>query len=225
MSASLVIGYVVVSAVAFLLGSIPFGVIIGKTFHGSDPREAGSGSIGATNMNRLYGWKAALGTFLGDVGKGALAVAFARVLAGFLVFDAAWQFDLVIVLAIVFSILGHVFCPWLGFHGGKGISTGLGSILVGYPLVVLCMLATFLVVAFATRRVSAGSICAAVSFPVFSYVFCGLNVPLLVASVIITVFVVYAHRGNIVRMANGTEPRFSFNKSGAKGADDGAEEA
>lgn len=205
--------YIIVALVAFLLGSIPFGVIIGKLAYGSDPRDGGSGSIGATNMNRLFGWKAALGTFMGDVGKGALAVAFARVAVSFIAIDAAWQFDLLLAIAILCSILGHVFCPWLGFHGGKGISTGLGSIFVGYPLVVICMLATFLVVAFLSRRISAGSVCAAISFPIFSYVFCGLNVPLLVISTLVMIAVVYAHRSNIKRIFNGTEPKFSFNKS------------
>jgi glycerol-3-phosphate acyltransferase PlsY len=205
--------YILVALVAFLLGSIPFGVIIGKLAYGSDPRDGGSGSIGATNMNRLYGWKAALGTFVGDVGKGALAVAFARAAAMFMAIDAVWQFDLLLTVAILCSILGHVFCPWLGFHGGKGISTGLGSIIVGYPLVVICMLLTFLVVAFLSRRISAGSICAAISFPVFSYIFCGLNVPLLTVSVLVMVAVVYAHRSNIKRIFNGTEPKFSFNRS------------
>ena len=204
------IACILVVVEAFLLGSIPFGLIIGKLGYGKDPRDGGSGSIGATNMKRLFGWKACIGTFVGDVGKGALAVAVARFIATFVVFEFGWQFDVLLVLGIVCSIFGHVFCPWLGFRGGKGISTGLGSIFVGYPLVVLCMLATFIVVAFLSKRISAGSICAALSFPIFSYVFCGLNVPLLVVSVVVAVGVTFAHRGNIKRMINGTEPKFSF---------------
>lgn len=207
---SFAIACIIVTVEAFLLGSIPFGLIIGKLGYGKDPRDGGSGSIGATNMKRLFGWKACIGTFVGDVGKGALAVGLARFIATFVVFEFGWQFDVLLVLGIVCSIFGHVFCPWLGFRGGKGISTGLGSIFVGYPLVVLCMLATFIVIAFLTKRISAGSICAALSFPIFSYVFCGLNVPLLVVSVIVAVGVTFAHRGNIKRMLNGTEPKFSF---------------
>ena len=207
---SFAIACIIVAVEAFLLGSIPFGLIIGKLGYGKDPRDGGSGSIGATNMKRLFGWKACIGTFVGDVGKGALAVGLARFIATFVVFEFGGQFDVLLVLGIVCSIFGHVFCPWLGFRGGKGISTGLGSIFVGYPLVVLCMLATFIVIVFLTKRVSAGSICAALSFPIFSYVFCGLNVPLLVVSVIVAVGVTFAHRGNIKRMLNGTEPKFSF---------------
>lgn len=207
---SFIVACILVAVESFLLGSIPFGLIIGKVGYGKDPRDGGSGSIGATNMKRLFGWPACIGTFVGDVGKGALAVGVARIIAMFVVFDAAWQFDTLLVLGIVCSIFGHVFCPWLGFKGGKGISTGLGSILVGYPLVVACMLATFLVVAFLSKRISAGSICAAISFPIFSYVFCGINVPLLIVSMIVAIGVVYAHRGNIKRIINGTEPKFTF---------------
>lgn len=219
---SFAVACVLVVIEAFLLGSVPFGLIIGKLGYGKDPRDGGSGSIGATNMKRLFGWKACIGTFVGDVGKGALAVALARFIATFVVFEFGWQFDVLLVLGIVCSIFGHVFCPWLGFRGGKGISTGLGSIFVGYPLVVLCMLATFIVVAFLTKRVSAGSICAALSFPIFSYVFCGPNTPLLIVSIIVAVGVTFAHRGNIKRLINGTEPKFSFSDKtdgdeGAKG--------
>ena len=217
---SFVIACILVAVEAFLLGSIPFGLIIGKVGYGSDPRDGGSGSIGATNMKRLFGWKACIGTFAGDVGKGALAVGIARIVATFVVFDAAWQFDTLLVIGIICSIFGHVFCPWLGFHGGKGVSTGLGSIFVGYPLVVLCMLASFLVVAFLSKRISAGSICAAISFPIFSYIFCGLNIPLLIVSTLVAIGVTFAHRGNIKRMINGTEPKFTFKDTASGNKED-----
>lgn len=106
--------------------------------------------------------------------------------------------------------------PWLGFKGGKGISTGFGSILVAYPFVALCLLATFLVIAGISKRISAGSICAAISLPIWSFVFYGSNVPLLVVSVIIAIAVVFAHRSNIQRMINGEEPKFSFKSTGEK---------
>lgn len=216
MSPIILFDFVLVAAVSFLVGSVPFGVLIGKALYNSDPRSGGSRSIGATNMSRLYGWKAFVITFLADASKGAIAVVFARIVTGFMPFDAMWQFDLLIVLAVLFSIVGHVFCPWLGFKGGKGISTGFGSILVAYPFVALCLLATFLVVASLSKRISAGSICAAISFPIWSYVFYGSNVPLLVVSIIVAIAVVFAHRSNIQRMMNGTEPKFSFKSSGAK---------
>lgn len=160
-------------------------------------------------MSRLYGWKAFVITFLADASKGALAVVFARIVTGFMPFDAMWQFDLLIVLAVLFSIVGHVFCPWLGFKGGKGISTGFGSILVAYPFVALCLLATFLVIAGISKRISAGSICAATAFP-FGHSFSMGVTSVAVVSVIIAIAVVFAHRSNIQRMINGEEPKFSF---------------
>ena len=113
MSAIILLDFVLVAAVSFLVGSVPFGVLIAKALYHSDPRSGGSRSIGATNMSRLYGWKAFVITFLADASKGAIAVVFAHVVSGFMPFDAAWQFDLLIVLAVLFSIVGHVFCPCL----------------------------------------------------------------------------------------------------------------
>ena len=186
---------------SFLLGSIPFGVIVAKVGYGKDPRDGGSGSIGMTNMARLFGVKAAAITFVGDAGKGALALGIVRLMFPFVVgIDAQWQIDLLLVAGVVAAIFGHVYCPWLGFKGGKGISTGFGSILVAFPLTVLCMLAVFLVVALATKRISAGS------------------VPVLVMSTIVAAAVVYAHRGNIKRMVHGEEPKFSFHHDDAADA-------
>lgn len=211
----LIVDYILVIVVAFLIGSIPCGLLIGKFVFDSDPRKGGSGNIGATNMNRLYGWKAFAATFVLDAIKGVLAVVFARILGGFMPYDAIWQLDLLIVLAVFFSIIGHVFCPWLGFHGGKGISTGFGSILAAYPFVAVSILATFLIGAFLSKRISVGSILAAIGVPVYSFIFYNDNVPLLVMSIVIAVAVVFAHRDNIKRIASGTEPTFSFKRSEA----------
>ena len=208
----LVVGYALVIIVSYLLGSIPCGVILGKICFKGDPRSGGSGSIGATNMNRMFGWKAFAATFVFDALKGALAVIFARVIAGFVPFDAVWEFDLLIVLSILLAILGHVFSPWLGFKGGKGISTGFGSILAGYPIVAISILITFLIFALFSKRVSVGSIAAAIGFPVFSWIFHYGNIPLMVVSIVAAIAVVFAHRGNVKRIIEGTEPKFSFNK-------------
>lgn len=210
MSFMIVVDYILVSVVSFLIGSIPCGLLIGRCFYKSDPRKAGSGNIGATNMARLYGWQAFAVTFVLDALKGALAVIFARIMLGFMPYDMYWQPDLLIVLAVFFSIIGHVFCPWLGFHGGKGISTGFGSILAAYPFVALSILATFLVGAFASKRISVGSILAAIGVPIYSWLFYTNDVPLMVMSIIIAVAVVFAHRDNIMRIVSGTEPAFSF---------------
>lgn len=212
MSVMIAIDFVLVAIASFFIGSIPCGLLIGKYFYQSDPREGGSGNIGATNMNRLYGWKAFAVTFVLDALKGIVAVIFARIVLGFMPYEMYWQPDLLIVLAVFFSIIGHVFCPWLGFHGGKGISTGFGSILAAYPLVALSILATFLVGAFFSKRISVGSILAAIGVPVYSFIFYSKDIPLMVMSIVIAVAVVFAHRDNIKRIFKGTEPTFSFKK-------------
>lgn len=212
MSAITIIEFLAVAIGAFMIGSIPCGVILGKVWFHGDPRLGGSGSIGATNMNRMFGFKAFAVTFVLDAAKGAIAVIFARLVGGFILFDAAWQFDLFIVFAIMFSILGHVFCPWLGFKGGKGISTGFGSVLAGYPFVALCLLITFLLFALISKRISVGSIAAAISFPIYSYIFNAQNIPLICVSIAVAIAVVFAHRSNIIRICKGTEPKFSFNR-------------
>lgn len=214
-----VLDFILVVVVSFFIGSIPCGFLIGKVFYSSDPRKAGSGNIGATNMNRLYGWKAFAITFVLDALKGVLAVVFARIVLGFMPYDAYWQADLLVVLSVLFSIVGHVFCPWLGFRGGKGISTGFGSILAAYPLVALSILLTFLIAAFLSKRISVGSILAAIGVPVYSFIFYNSNIPLLVVSIVIAIAVVFAHRDNVKRIFAGTEPKFSF-KKGKSGADE-----
>ena len=214
------LGLVVVLVVSFLLGSIPFGVIIGRVGYGKDPRDGGAGSIGMTNMNRLFGAKAAALTFVGDVAKGALAAGFARLLLPHIAAVALWQVDLVLMFSVLGSVFGHVFCPWLKFKGGKGISTGLGSLLVAFPAVAISIFICFLIVAFATKTISAGSIVAATAFPIFSLIYHWGSWPYIVIAAIVGGAVVAAHRGNIVRLVHGTEPKFSLNRNGKDESDD-----
>ena len=204
---------------SFLLGSIPCGVIVGRTFYKKDPREGGSGSIGMTNMARLFGAKAAAITFAGDVLKGALAVGITRIFLEFvpIALSTKWQIDLALSLSITAGIAGHVFSPWLSFKGGKGISTGLGTILVGYPPVLATILASFLIVAGISRRISAGSIVAALMIPVAAIIFEWGNIPLFVLGCIIAIFVTWAHRENIKRIIAGTEPKFTIRKNKDEG--------
>lgn len=197
--------------ISYLLGSIPCGVIVGRVGYGKDPRDGGSHSIGMTNMNRLFGVKAAAITFAGDVAKGALAAGVARLLLPHIAAVALWQVDLVLIVSVMGAIFGHVFCPWLKFKGGKGISTGLGSLLVAFPLVAVTILGLFLIVALATKRISAGSITAAIGFPVFSCVYHWGSWPFIAVALVVGAAVVVAHRGNIQRLIAGTEPTFSFN--------------
>jgi len=221
---SLVVGY--------LCGSVPFAIIIGKGIYGIDVREHGSGNTGSTNVMRVLGVRAGLFVFVCDVAKGALAV-----LAGMgimhlfesLFLDAAWggmtmltlgwTYDLVLLLCALAAVAGHMFSPWLGFKGGKGVATALGGVLAVLPLPGLCALAVFAIVAFSTRYVSLASLCAAVALPVFVIVF-GCS-PLYIAfSLCITVALFYGHRSNIDRLIHHTEKRFRIDKVTAEGGQD-----
>ena len=199
-------------AIAFLLGSIPSGVVIGRLFFGVDPRSGGSGSIGATNSNRMLGAKGGAAVLVCDMLKGAVAVGIARAaihLAGL----CGMQADTLLIGAAFFAIAGHIYSPWLGFKGGKGISTGFGSLLVASPVIALFIALVFIVFAAATRIVSVGSIAAAISVTVWCLVFHTGSVPFAVFGVLISVMVVFAHRANIGRLLRHEEPRFSLGKS------------
>lgn len=208
---NLPVAIVIVLVESFLLGSIPFGYIVGKVGYGRDPRDGGSHSIGMTNINRLFGAKAAAVTFACDVGKGALASGIAHAVLGVTLCSGAIAHDAVLVCAVLGAVLGHVYCPWLGFKGGKGVSVGFGSVLAAFPVVCLCICIFFAIFALATKTISAGSIAAAVTFPVFCCILHWGSWVLIAVSIVAAVAVVYAHRGNIRRLMNGTEPKFTVN--------------
>ncbi len=197
---------------AFALGSIPCGVIIGRVFFGVDPRSGGSGSIGATNSNRMLGAKGGVAVLLCDILKGAAAVGLAR-LAVFILGAGASLADAFLIGSAFFAIAGHIYSPWLHFKGGKGISTGFGSLLVASPPIAAGIVVVFIVLAVATRIVSVGSIAAAVSVTVWCIVFHLGSAPFAVFGILISVMVVFAHRANISRLAKGCEPKFSLGKS------------
>ena len=141
---SLPLALVLSYALAFLLGSIPSGVVIGRLFFGVDPRSGGSGSIGATNSNRMLGAKGGVAVLLCDMLKGAVAVGIARLLIMLGGFEAGAA-DTLLMGSVFFGIAGHIYSPWLGFKGGKGISTGFGSLLVASPGIALGILVVFAV--------------------------------------------------------------------------------
>ena len=198
--------------VAFALGSIPSGVLIGRVFFGVDPRSGGSGSIGATNSNRMLGAKGGVAVLLCDMLKGAVAVGLARVTVFTSLFFGA-QADALLIGSAFFVIAGHIYSPWLGFKGGKGISTGFGSLLVASPLIAAGIVVVFVIFAVTTRIVSVGSIAAAISVTVWCLLFHMGSVPFAVFGVLISVMVVFAHRANISRLVHGQEPKFTVGKS------------
>ena len=189
---------------SYLLGSIPFGYLIVRGKSGDDIRQSGSGGTGATNVSRRAGKAAGVVTLLLDALKGAAAVLLARVIVGQ---DVNW----LIAAAAIAVIVGHVFPVWLGFRGGKGVATGVGVFLILAPVALLCAGVIFVAIVALTRYVSLGSITAAILIPLFVllqniFVETVFNLyPLLAAAVVCALLIVFAHRGNIARLAQGTE--------------------
>lgn len=183
---------------AYVLGSIPTGVIVARLFSGVDPREGGSGNIGATNVGRTAGKAAGIITLIGDVVKGALPV------------YAVWYLrhePLLLSLVGLSVFIGHIFPLFLSFKGGKGVATALGVLVVVSPLTALFALLVFVVTLAAKRYVSLGSILAAGFFPVFLALLpgAGVYVPM---GVIMGGIIIIKHRDNIKRLAAGTENKF-----------------
>ena len=194
-------------AVAYLLGSIPFGLLIVKATSGGDIRKAGSGNIGAANVARNAGALAGALTLLLDAGKGYLAVWLAARETGA---SERWM-----IAAAAAAVVGHVFPVWLGFKGGKGVATGLGVMLpICWQAVAAAALVWILVVAF-WRYSSLGSISAAAAMPVLVYFFYapGHAPPTVVSlgTILIAGLIIAKHRQNIGRLAAGTETRLWSN--------------
>lgn len=202
---------------AYLLGSIPFGYLIVRARSGADIRETGSGGTGATNVSRRAGKSAGVLTLLLDACKGTAAVLLARFILGLPIFSGTVSESsaLWVAAAAVFVVIGHMFPVWLGFRGGKGVATGVGVFLVLAPLALGAAGVIFLLVVFATRYVSLGSIVAASTIPLFIWLQHGLigavdNFwPTLFAATLLAVLIVFAHRENIRRLLQGRENKFS----------------
>jgi len=188
---------IIIPIVAYLLGSIPFGYLIVRGKGAGDIRQTGSGGTGATNVSRRAGKAAGVLTLLLDAAKGCVAVVVAKAVSG----D-----DWVIAAAAIAVLVGHIFPVWLGFRGGKGVATGVGIFLVLAPIPLLCAGVVFVAIVLLTRYVSLGSITAAILIPVLVWVQSDSQ-PLLTAAVVGSALIVLAHRGNIQRLAAGTESR------------------
>jgi glycerol-3-phosphate acyltransferase PlsY len=196
----------------YLLGSIPFGVVIMRAAGAGDPRAIGSGNIGATNVLRTGRKGLALLTLLGDGGKGALAVLIAWLATRHQSLAAqAW----LTALAGGAAFLGHLYPIWLGFKGGKGVATFFGILLAAAWPVGLTAAATWLVAAFLFRISSLGALCAAALAPVYALLFGRPAIAVLAAGMAVLVYV--RHAPNIRRLLKGEEPRIGAGK--AKTAD------
>lgn len=189
------------AVLGYLLGSVPFGIVITRAMGFGDLRKIGSGNIGATNVLRTGSKSAALATFVLDSGKGAVAVLLARWWAGE---DAAQ-------VAALASFLGHCFPVWLGFRGGKGVATFFGTLsALAWP-VALAAAATWLIVAGVMRYSSLAGLTAAGLAPVLA-VFMGRG-DLLILGIALAVVIYVRHAGNIARLRAGTEPKIGQKKA------------
>ena len=201
---------------AYLCGSIPFGLIVGKA-KGIDPRTAGSGNIGATNLGRLLGAKFFALVFVLDLLKGAVPTLAAGAVIGFHVDNR--QAGLLWMIVGAFAVIGHVCSIFLGFKGGKGVATGAGVVLGVFPyftVAAIAATAVFYIAFRATRFISVGSMAGAASFPA-AYVAIGIGrwpitgaqLPLLCFGGLFPVLIIFKHRANIARLLAGTEPHYS----------------
>jgi acyl phosphate:glycerol-3-phosphate acyltransferase len=198
----------------YLLGSIPFGLLLGKLFGAKDVRRHGSGNIGATNVSRVAGPVAGILTLVLDTAKGVAAVWIAA--------RVSEQNATVMILAALAALCGHCFSIWLGFKGGKGVATGLGMFAALCPLAALCGVVVFALTFVFWRYVSLASLAGAASMPLLIYLLWapGHAPPLAISfgTLAAAGLIFYKHRANLQRLAAGEEPKFRLGKSRGKNA-------
>ena len=196
---------------AYLIGSIPTSVWIGRVFHGIDVRQKGSGNAGATNTIRVLGWKAGVPVLLFDVFKGWFAVYMINFLP--LEFTGVSFMVWAKIALAASAVLGHIFPVYIGFKGGKGVATLLGVGIALYPVAVWFVVLLFVLVLLLSRIVSLSSVIASVSFPliVILFDFTG-HLSLIILSVAVGVFVPLTHLSNIKRLLKGEEKPFSWRR-------------
>ncbi len=187
----------VLVVVGYLLGAIPFGVVVSKAMGLPDPRTVGSKNVGFTNVLRVSGRKAGILTLIGDMGKGwVMGFAATQLL----------QDEWAVLLVALAPFLGHLFSPFLGFTGGKGVATALGSVLGVAPLIGLILLLAWLGAVALWRYSSGGALTAFGLFPLVAALV-RPTVGFVFFSVVVSGLIVLKHRGNIQRLWNGTESR------------------
>ena len=192
-----VLKYLITVIVGYLLGSFSASILLSRSLLGGDVRGKGSGNAGATNMTRVYGWKAGFLTLGGDMLKAGLAMLLGWWLLG----------DNGVAAGGIASMLGHCFPVFHDFKGGKGISVGAAIGLAIDWRVFVGIILVFLIVALLTKKVSMGSLCASIAVVVFSVLF-HVSMPKLILAVVAMCLAVFQHRSNIQRLADGEEPDF-----------------
>jgi glycerol-3-phosphate acyltransferase PlsY len=191
-------------AIAYLLGSIPFGYLLTRFATGRDVRTEGSGNIGATNVVRAAGRGVGLATLALDMAKGTFAVW----IAGWLTDGSpGWMAD--VALAVM---AGHAFPVFLNFKGGKTVATFAGAFVYLMPLPLLASVAVFAIIVAATRYVSAGSLVGAAMFPLGAWIILHPSLTEMLAAILGCGFIIYRHLENLERIRAGAEPRFHWSK-------------
>ena len=199
--------YLIIIITAYLLGNISTSYIVAKRLAGVDIRTQGSGNAGSTNVLRTLGKKAGALTFIGDVLKGLIAVLIARFIAyGVNLDDTTCAY-----IAVVAVVLGHNYPVFLGFKGGKGVATSLGSMLGMNPLVALLCLGFFIIIVAITKYVSLGSMLGIGLSPVIMMI--NHNTKGVLVTLFLTISVAITHKENIKRLLNGTERKLGQKKN------------
>ena len=199
--------YLIIIITAYLLGNISTPYIVAKRLAGVDIRTQGSGNAGSTNVLRTLGKKAGALTFIGDVLKGLIAVLIARLIAyGVNLDDTTCAY-----IAVVAVVLGHNYPVFLGFKGGKGVATSLGSMLGMNPLVALLCLGFFIIIVAITKYVSLGSILGIGLSPIIMMI--NHNTKGVLVTLFLAISVAITHRENIKRLLNGTERKLGQKKN------------
>lgn len=207
-----IINIVIAVILAYLMGSIPTAVWVGKAFHGIDVREHGSGNAGATNMIRVLGWKTGVPVLLTDMAKGCLA-ALLPLFMHLAPAGSAQLINLQIFTGLT-AITGHMFPVFAGFKGGKGVATAAGAIAAIHPPVTLVCLGVFILVFIITGIVSVSSMSAGIVLPVMLFTF--FETPSLlfkIFSIFIAAALLLTHRNNIKRLLKGEEKGLFQKKS------------
>lgn len=190
---------IVLLIISYLVGSIPFSLLIGKFAFDKDLRKFGSGNLGSTNAFRILGKKAGIIILILDILKGAIPVLLGHLFAP--------EYFHVFIFGLA-AALGHVFSIFIKFKGGKAVATSGGAVLGFNPLLFLVLLAAFLITLKISKFVSLSSIVAAVTFVIASLVI--QDMLMIVFSVFVAILVVYKHWSNIQRIKDGTEPKITF---------------
>jgi glycerol-3-phosphate acyltransferase PlsY len=196
---------------AYLIGSIPSAVWVGKLFYGIDVRQHGSGNAGATNVIRVLGYKAGIPVLVLDVFKGWAAV---QVIFLFPHAGLSEDFITYVRICMAFAaVLGHVFPVFAGFKGGKGVGTLAGAAIALYPFALLVVLALFIIILAVTRYVSLSSILCGISFPfIVIFITRQEHSGLIILAIVVAVFIPLTHLKNIKRLILGKENKFDFRR-------------